>query len=191
MVVNATGAWAGEMAARADVAVPVRPVPGVMVAFKGRLTHRPINRLSPPGDGDILLPQRQMVVVGTTSFDVSDLDYVPVEREQVALMVERGAELVPALARAPLRGAYTATRPLVGAGDGRSIARTFKCFDHQERDGVGGFVTITGGKATTCRAMAEKTADMVCAKLGIASECRTREQPLRPYRQFYAARGAP
>lgn len=191
VVVNAGGAWAGELAARAEVDVPIRPVPGVMVAFKGRLTHRPINRLSTPGDGDILLPQRQMVVVGTTSFDVRDPDYVPVERAQVALMAERGAELVPALARAPVRGAYMATRPLVGSsGDGRSLARTFKCFDHQERDGVGGFITITGGKATTCRAMAEQTADMVCAKLGLSAACRTREEPLRPYRQFYAPRGA-
>jgi glycerol-3-phosphate dehydrogenase len=188
MVVNATGAWAGEVAVKAEASVPVTPVPGVMVAFKGRLTQRAINRLNVPGDGDILLPQRQMVVVGTTSFAVSDLDYVPVERAQVALMAERGAELVPALARAPIRGAYTATRPLVGAGEsGRSIARTFKCFDHQERDGIGGFVTITGGKATTCRAMAEKTADVVCARLGLMSPCRTQDVPLLSYRQFYAA----
>jgi glycerol-3-phosphate dehydrogenase len=30
-------------------------------------------------------------------------------------------------------------------------------------------VTITGGKATTLRAMAEKTADVVCEKLGITT----------------------
>ena len=58
-------------------------------------------------------------------------------------------------------------RPLVGSGDGgRSLARTFKCFDHKEMDGIDGLVTITGGKATTCRAMAEKTVDLVCQKLG-------------------------
>lgn len=188
MVVNAGGAWAGELAGRAGARVPIAAVPGVMVAFKGRLTRRPINRLNKPGDGDILLPQRQMVVVGTTSFPTDDPDYVPVERPQVALMMERGAELVPALAGAPLRGAYTATRPLVGSGaGGRSIARTFKCFDHQESDGVGGLITITGGKATTCRAMAEQAADLVCRRLGIASPCRTREVPLHSYRQFYTA----
>jgi glycerol-3-phosphate dehydrogenase len=188
MVVNAAGAWAGEIAARARAQVPITPVPGVMVAFKGRLTRRPVNRLNKPGDGDIVLPQRQMVVVGTTSFPIDDLDYVPVERSQVALMVERGAELVPALARAPLRGAYTATRPLVGAGGGgRSLARTFKCFDHRASDGVGGLVTITGGKATTCRAMAEQTANLVCGQLGIGEPCRTREVPLHSYRQFYTA----
>jgi glycerol-3-phosphate dehydrogenase len=187
IVINATGAWAGQIAGQAGAAVPIKPTPGVMVAFDQRLTQRPINRLNKPADGDILLPQRRMVVVGTTSFDVDELDYVPVTEEQIALMVERGAELVPALRRTRQRGAYMATRPLVGAGSsGRSMARTFKCFDHAESDGIGGLVTITGGKATTCRAMAEKTTDVVCAKLGLAAACTTRELPLRSYRDYYS-----
>jgi glycerol-3-phosphate dehydrogenase len=77
-------------------------------------------------------------------------------------------------------------RPLVGSGeDGRSLARTFKCFDHAETDGIEGLVTITGGKATTCRAMAEKTVDVVCHKLGISAGCVTRELPLVSYREYY------
>jgi glycerol-3-phosphate dehydrogenase len=188
IVINATGAWAGQVAELAGGQVPVKPVPGVMVAFQGRLTQRAINRLNKPADGDILLPQRRMVVVGTTSFEVQDLDYVPVEHEQIALMVERGAALVPAVRQARQRGAYMATRPLVGGGtSGRAIARTFKCFDHDQADGIGGFVTITGGKATTCRAMAEKVGDVVCAKLGFSAPCATRERPLLSYRRYFAA----
>jgi glycerol-3-phosphate dehydrogenase len=185
MVVNATGAWAGRVAALAGANVPIKPTPGVMVAFDRRLTQRTINRLHKPGDGDIALPQRRMTIVGTTSFEVDDPDYVPVQAEQVQLMIERGAELLPGLRRAGLRGTYISTRPLVGAGTGRSVARTFKCFDHRETDGVGGLVTITGGKATTSRAMAEKTADVVCARLGNSAPCRTRETVLVSYRMFY------
>ena len=187
IVINATGAWAGQMAARAGAQVPIKPTPGVMVAFDRRLTQRPINRLNKPSDGDILLPQRSMVVVGTTSFEVAEPDYVPVTEEQIALMADRGATLVPALRQARRRGAYISTRPLVGAGgSGRSMARTFKCFDHQESDGISGFVTITGGKATTCRAMAEKVGDVVCTKLGISAACATRDTPLVSYRRYYA-----
>jgi glycerol-3-phosphate dehydrogenase len=77
---------------------------------------------------------------------------------------------------------------LVGGGEsGRSLARTFKCFDHQETDGIGGFVTITGGKATTCRAMAETTVDVVSRKLGITAPCVTKDLPLISYRAFYRA----
>ena len=51
--------------------------------------------------------------------------------------------------------------------------------------GVDGFVTISGGKTTTARAMAERVSDLVCNKLGITAECRTREVPLASYRLFY------
>lgn len=187
MVVNATGAWAGEIAAMAGGNVPVMPTPGVMVAYDQRLVQRAINRLNVPGDGDIIVPQRRMAVVGTTSFDVEDLDYVPVVDEQVQQMYERGCELVPKIAQTKMRGAFMATRPLIGSGEsGRSIARTFKCYDHKETQGIDGLVTITGGKATTLRAMAEKTADVVCAKLGIPASCTTKDYPLLSYRQYYA-----
>jgi glycerol-3-phosphate dehydrogenase len=186
IVVSATGAWAGEIAEMAGAQVPVKPTPGVMVAFDNRWAERPINRLNKPGDGDIVLPQRRMVVVGTTSFEVEDVDYIPVVEDQIQTMVERGAELIPAIRNSKMRGAYMASRPLIGSGiQARSIARTFKCFDHKDSDGVDCFITITGGKATTCRAMAEATADMVCRKLGIQAPCQTKDTVLHPYRQFY------
>jgi glycerol-3-phosphate dehydrogenase len=127
-----------------------------------------------------------MMVVGTTSFEVTDLDYVPVVDDQVELMIERGAELLPGLRKTNARGAYMATRPLIGSGiQGRSVARTFKCFDHAESDGIQGLVTITGGKATTLRAMAEKTVDMVCNKMGVQAECTTATTPLISYRDYF------
>jgi glycerol-3-phosphate dehydrogenase len=186
VVVNATGAWVGEITAMAGTSVPIKPTPGVMVAYDKRLVERAINRLCVPADGDIVLPQRRMVVVGTTSFEVTNLDYVPVVEDQVKLMLERGAELIPEIRKASMRGAYMATRPLIGGGEsGRSIARTFKCYDHKETSGIDGLVTITGGKATTLRAMAEKTADVVCAKLGVTAPCVTKELPLLSYRKYY------
>ncbi len=76
-------------------------------------------------------------------------------------------------------------RPLIGTSvEGRSLSRTFRCYDHLE-EGVEGMVTITGGKATTCRAMAEKTADLVCEKLGMRAACTTKEIPLESYRNYY------
>jgi glycerol-3-phosphate dehydrogenase len=186
IVINATGAWVGEIAQMAGASVPIKPTPGIMVAYDQRLVQRAINRLNKPGDGDIVLPQRRMVVVGTTSFEVQNLDYVPVVDEQAELMFERGSALVPGIAQAHKRGVFMATRPLIGSGDtGRSIARTFKCFDHKETQGIEGFVTITGGKATTLRAMAERTADVVCEKMGVKASCVTKETPLLSYRQYY------
>lgn len=185
VVVNATGAWAGQIANMAGLEAPVTPTPGIMVAYDQRLVQRAVNRLNVPGDGDIVLPQRRMVVVGTTSFDAENVDYIPVFQDQVQLMLERGSELIPGIRQAKPRGIYMATRPLIAGGAGRSIARTFKCYDHKETHNMDGLVTITGGKATTLRLMAEKTSDVVCAKLGITAPCVTKEMPLLSYRQYY------
>jgi glycerol-3-phosphate dehydrogenase len=186
MVINATGAWAGEITRMARASVSVTPTPGVMVAYDQRLINHVINRLAAPGDGDIIIPQRRMMCIGTTSFEVTDVDYIPVYADQVEDMQRCALELVPGVAKTNKRGIWMSARPLVGSGEGgRSLARTFKCFDHKEVDGIEGMVTITGGKATTCRAMAETTVDVVCHKLGIDAACTTKEVVLDSYREYY------
>ena len=188
MVVNATGPWADRVAAMAGLDVPVVPTAGVMVAVAGRFVDRVINRLNTPSDGDIVLPQRRTVVIGTSSWQVSNPDRVAIPSEHVALMAERGSELVPKVRDAPMRGVFAASRPLIGRpGDesaGRELSRTFECFDHA-REGVTGFVTISGGKTTTARAMAEATADVVCRQLGVEAGARTATVPLCSYRDYY------
>ncbi|HET7828763.1 MAG TPA: hypothetical protein VFL03_04335, partial [Candidatus Limnocylindrales bacterium] len=67
-----------------------------------------------------------------------------------------------------------------GASSGRELSRTFKCFDHAT-EGVEGLVTISGGKGTTLRGMAELTADVVVRKLGLDVPCRTAETVLLPH----------
>jgi glycerol-3-phosphate dehydrogenase len=190
VVINATGPWAGELAAMAGVDVPVVPTAGVMVAVEGRFVDRVVNRLDAPSDGDIVLPQRRTVVIGTSSWAVDDPDQIAIPPAHVGLMFERGGELVPAVRARPTRGVFAAARPLIGRpGDvsaGRDLSRTFECFDHAA-DGVDGFVTISGGKTTTARAMAEATADLVCRKVGVKTSCRTREVALRSYRDYYDA----
>jgi glycerol-3-phosphate dehydrogenase len=48
IVVNATGAWAGEITKMAKAKVSITPTPGVMVAYDQRLINRVLNRLIPP-----------------------------------------------------------------------------------------------------------------------------------------------
>lgn len=190
ITINATGAWAGRVAGMAGLDVPVVPTPGVMVAYERRVTQRVINRLCPPDDGDILLPQRRMSIVGTTTYECKDPDYIPIDPDQVAEMQKRATLLVPELANVPVRGKFVSARPLVGGLlSGRSLSRTFKCYDHQETDGLAGLVTVTGGKATTCRVMAEKTADLVCQKIGWDKTCETAFRPLQDYHRYHQEAG--
>src|SRR5690606_38378388 len=70
IVINAAGPWSGRVAEMAGVEVPIRPSPGVMLALRGRLCNMVINRMTPSGDGDIIVPQRALSVVGTSSWVV-------------------------------------------------------------------------------------------------------------------------
>ena len=190
VVINATGPWSESVAAMAGVDVPIRPSPGVLLALRGRLCNMVINRMHKSGDGDIVLPQRALSVVGTSSWVVEDPDDLSVPADHVERMYSEGAKLIPAVRHSERRAAWSAARPLVGSrgeGDsGRELSRTFKTFDHKETDGLEGFVTITGGKATTLRGMAELCADVVCRKVDVDTPCRTRETVLLPHSAYYA-----
>ena len=189
LVVNAAGPWSGNVAAMAGTSVPIAPSPGVLLALRGRFCNMVINRMHKSGDGDIVVPQRGLSIVGTTSWVVEDPDDLTVPEDHVERMYTEGSKLIPALRHAARRAAWSAARPLVGstgAATGRELSRTFQTFDHRERDGVEGFVTITGGKSTTLRGMAELCADVVCRKLDVDEPCRTHETVLLPHTAYYS-----
>jgi glycerol-3-phosphate dehydrogenase len=189
LVVNAAGPWAGRVAQMAGTRVPIQATPGVMVAVRGRLVNTVVNRLSLPGDADIVVPQRDLSVVGTSSWFV--------ERPEEALhcpeghidkMLEVGSELVPAIRRVPVKAAWVAVRPLIGhkrEQGGRGMSRAFRCYDHLAEDGLDGLVSVAGGKATTLRAMAEEAVDLVCGKMGLDIPCPTRDKVLLPHHAFF------
>jgi glycerol-3-phosphate dehydrogenase len=193
VVVNAAGPWGGLVGELAGVDIPVQPSPGVLVAMRGRAVNMVINRLHTSGDGDIVVPQRQLSIIGTSSWLAEAPDELDVPQDHVERMLDEGSRLIPALRGSEIRAAWSAARPLVGdrgGGSGRELSRTFKCFDHAEDDGVEGFVTISGGKATTLRGMAELTADVIVRKLGIDAPCRTADTVLLPHLAFHRAAAA-
>jgi glycerol-3-phosphate dehydrogenase len=190
IVVNAAGPWGESIGRMAGVDVPVQPSPGVLVAVRGRLSNMVVNRLHKSGDGDIVVPQRALSVIGTSSWVVDDPDDLSVPEDHVERMLVEGSKLIPAVRHAEIRATWSAARPLIGnrmASTGRELSRTFKCYDHAQDEGVEGFVTISGGKGTTLRGMAEVTADVVARKLGVDAPCRTRDVVLLPHTAFHRA----
>ena len=181
LVINATGAWAGKIASTAGIEVKVIPGKGTMVATNHRLVNTVLNRCKMPSDGDILVPIHTVSVIGTTDEKVADPENLRIEPWEVQFMLEEGDKLVPGLSRARIVRAWAGVRPLYQegyVGESRNATRSMTLLDHQRRDGVGGFLTITGGKWTTFRMMAEKTVDAACAQLGVARPCVTAETPV-------------
>ena len=181
VVVNAAGAWAGQIAGLAGCKVTILPGKGIMIAMNHRLVNTVVNRCKPPADGDILVPIRTVSVIGTTDTRVADPDELEVTQQEIGEMLDEGERLVPGFRRARALRVWAGARPLFSAeevSDTRDVSRTHTLVDHAERDGVGGIVTITGGKTTTFRLMAEAAVDAACAHLGVERPCRTHEEPL-------------
>ena len=182
-VINATGAWAGQLAAMAGVDVEVRPSKGVMTVMNVRQVDTVINRCKPKGDADIVVPHETTCILGTTDEEVDDPEEYPEEQWEVDLMIDELSKLLPVLAEARTIRSYWGVRPLyeppeTGTDDPTDITREFFLLDHADRDGLPGLTSVVGGKLTTYRAMAEETSDHVCDRLGLDTECRTAEVAL-------------
>jgi glycerol-3-phosphate dehydrogenase len=186
VVVNAAGAWAGDIAALAGAELAMRYSKGTLLVTQSRMSQRVINRLRQATDGDILVPGGTVSILGTTSERVDSPDVIYPEIHEVDAIIDQGAAMVPALADTRYIRAYCGVRPLIGGsdpkpagGDDRAVSRGFALIEHGGRpEGIANFVTITGGKLTTYRLMAEKTAERVCRLLGVTTPGRTHIEPL-------------
>ncbi|MBE2198984.1 MAG: anaerobic glycerol-3-phosphate dehydrogenase subunit A [Anaerolinea sp.] len=182
MVVNAAGAWTGKIAAMAGVAITIMPSKGTMLAMNHRLVNTVVNRCKSPSDGDIIVPSHTVCIIGTTSVNVPEPEPLRIEPWEVRLMLAEGDKMVPGFAKARVLRAWAGVRPLFQdtyvSGKGRDVTRKLALLDHKEREGVGGFLTITGGKWTTFRLMAEATVDDICRHLGTERPCTTATTPV-------------
>lgn len=185
VTVSAAGAWAGQIATLAGIeGVHVMPGRGIMIAMNHRLVNTVVNRCQMPTDGDIIVPIRTVSVIGTTDVHTDDPDDDSVLQDEVDAMLEDGEQLVPGFKEARALRVWTGVRPLFedrkdgGAASTRDVTRAHALLDHRERDGVSGFLTITGGKLTTYRLMAQDTVDAVCGQLGEQRPCTTATHPL-------------
>lgn len=184
-VVNATGPWTHKITALANIEVPMVLSKGTMVVLDSRPVKRAINRCRKAGDGDIIVPVGTTIVLGTTSVTIDDPDHYGIEEWEIDKMLDEGIEMVPMIEDMRIQRCYAGVRPLYEppvdeeeVEEGREVSRAFFVLDHEALDGVKGFITVTGGKLTTCRMMAEKTVDMVCKKMRVDEPCRTHLEPL-------------
>lgn len=183
IVVNASGIWGQGIAEYADLKIRMFPAKGALLVMGHRINKMVINRCRNPADADILVPGDTISVIGTTSSRIpyDQIDNMIVTPEEVDILFREGEKLAPSLRHTRVLRAYAGVRPLVASDDdpsGRNVSRGIVLLDHQERDGLEGFITITGGKLMTYRLMAEWATDLVCKKLNKTTRCTTAERAL-------------
>ena len=172
VVVNATGVWADEVRRLAD--------PGARALLEpSRGAHVVLDRRFLPGETAVMVPKTDdgrvlfaipwlgKTVVGTTDVSVEGLSQEPrPSDDEVGYILEHaGRYLDPAPTRADVRAVWAGLRPLVSDPDADDTAALSR--EHVVTVSDAGLVTVTGGKWTTYRVMAEDAIDHAAASAGL------------------------
>jgi glycerol-3-phosphate dehydrogenase len=190
VVVNAAGVWSDDVRALAEATHPdsIRPAKGVHITVPWHKVRNDIAVVIPvPKDKRSLfvvpwgpLPDGtfQHTYVGTTDTDYQgpvddpqctkdDIDYV---------LRALNASVTTGVTADDITGVWAGLRPLVKTGGSARTADLSR--RHRVVSNEAGVITVTGGKLTTYREMAEDTVDAVLDRLGRSAKCRTKRLPL-------------
>lgn len=185
IVVNATGVFTDSIRRMADAnAEPlVVTSQGIHLVFDRSFLKADTALMVPrTSDGRVLfvIPWHDHAVAGTTDtpLDAPSLEPEPLDEEIEFILETAGRYLTRQPTRADVLAVYVGLRPLV-KGEGKTSALSR---DHVIHVDTSGLLTITGGKWTTYRHMAEDTVDHAIT-LGKLDErpCTTRELHIHGY----------
>jgi glycerol-3-phosphate dehydrogenase len=178
VVVNATGVWADDVRALDEGAHPrsIRPAKGIHVSVPAARLPCDIAAVIPvPRDRRSIFvvswPDTDLVYLGTTDTDYQGpLEDPSCTPEDVDYLLDAANNVTTsALTRADVTGVWAGLRPLLapqGKGDHVSERTADLSRRHTVHTSAHGLVTVTGGKLTTYRKMAEDTVDVVVQRLG-------------------------
>ncbi|AVS83843.1 FAD-dependent oxidoreductase [Paracidovorax avenae] len=165
-VVNATGVWVDGLL-RQDAEALGRPVKPIVAPSQG--VHIVVDREFLPSDHAMMVPKTAdgrvlfavpwlgKIILGTTDSPRQDLEREPLPfREEADFILSESARY---LTRAPsasdVRSIWVGLRPLVRPPDDEGGSTKGISREHTVLASPSGLVTVTGGKWTTYRAMAE------------------------------------
>ena len=165
VVINATGVFADEVLRLDNPSAHhiIKPSQGVHIVLDGSfLQGRSAIMIPKTDDGRVLfaIPWYGKVVAGTTDTPLEKISEEPVALEEEINFILRTAAryLVKAPAKKDILSVFAGLRPLASDPDNpqstKEISRRHKIIVSKS-----GLITITGGKWTTYRCMAEETLD--------------------------------
>lgn len=195
VVVNATGVFADALRRMDDPEAP-----GIITPSQG--VHIVLDKSFMPGDTAIMVPHtddgrvlfaipwKNRVVVGTTDTEMegTPLDPCPLPEEIDFLLSHAARYLTRDPKREDILSAFAGLRPLVSLGGHENTAAISR--DHALTLSRSGLLTITGGKWTTYRKMAEDTVDQAAVLAQLQERpCVTRDLNIHGYHQNAAQFG--
>ena len=164
-VIAATGVWAGEL----DSRVHVRPSRGTHVIFDARTLGNPHAALTIPvpelsGRYCFLLPRPDgTVLAGITDVGVEEISAVPTAPAEDIdwIIAQVNRVLTHPVTRADVLGTFAGLRPLVTLGSAAEGSTSDISRKHLVTRSPDNVITVTGGKLTTYRRMAQDAVDQI------------------------------
>jgi glycerol-3-phosphate dehydrogenase len=172
IVVNATGPWTDELRRMENPDEPqaVRGTKGVhLLVSDARVGNFGALTLLHPRDQRVMfvLPGGRHTIIGTTDTRTTATpDQVRASAEDIAYLLEAANHFFPAarLTLDDVISAWAGIRPLV-ASAAAGVAPTDQSREHEIDVGPRGVISVSGGKLTTYRSMAEQIVDVVADRL--------------------------
>jgi glycerol-3-phosphate dehydrogenase len=197
VVINATGVWADDVRALDEGSDPgsIRPAKGIHITVPWDKVRNDIAAVVPvpkdrrsvfvvpwPGQDGTVGGPGSVTYIGTTDTDYGgDVDDPQCTAEDVAYLLDAiNSSITEPLDESDVLGTWAGLRPLVrDAGSTRTADMSRR---HQVLTSAGGLVTVTGGKLTTYREMAEDAVDAATAVAGDRLPRRARRSRTRKLR---------
>jgi glycerol-3-phosphate dehydrogenase len=186
MIVNAAGVWSDEVRTLDEGSDPnsIRPAKGVHITVPWEKVRNDIAVVIPvPKDKRSLFvvpwgrrPDGtfEHTYVGTTDTDYSgSLDDPQCSKDDIDYVLRAlNASITTGVTEADITGVWAGLRPLVNSvSSGRTADLSRR---HKVNRSAGNVISVTGGKLTTYREMAQDTVDEVCAALGLRLKATTK-----------------
>lgn len=169
VIINATGVFVDQLRLldEPDQEPMISPSQGVHIVLPGRFLNSDTAIMVPQtDDGRVLfaIPWYDKLVVGTTdtAVDQAVSEPRPLKEELEFILTHAQEYLEEAPTEADVLSCFAGLRPLVSAGKGKRTSSLSR--DHTIHVSRSGLITITGGKWTTYRKMAE---DVINEAMGI------------------------
>ncbi len=181
VTINASGVFTDELRREDDAEAP-----GLMMTSQG--VHIVLDRSFLPGDSAIMIPKtddgrilfaipwRDRVLIGTTDTPLPEPSLEPrALPDEIEFLIQHAARyLTKDPTESDVLSVFAGLRPLVKAGDGKDTSKLSR--NHRIVVSDSGLVTITGGKWTTCRKMAEEAIDRAIKVGGLERRPATTEE---------------
>ncbi|MHB1398573.1 MAG: glycerol-3-phosphate dehydrogenase/oxidase [Trichloromonadaceae bacterium] len=178
-VINATGPFADQVRLLDDPAAPplLKLSSGIHIVLDKRFAPPDTGLMIPSTeDGRVLfvLPWEGHALVGTTDDAAEISEHPRPQPEEIAYLLRHlGKYFDIQVSAADVKAVWSGLRPLVLAADAGNTARLAR--DHFLQASPSGLLTITGGKWTTYREMAEDAVDLAIDHFALSPrrDCQT------------------